>query len=68
MARIKINDLPRDMKVKKTEMEKVLGGAVVSKYIGETEKNLLETDQYGIRSSLCVSRPAVGGEGQEEHV
>ena len=67
MERIKIKNLPRSMEIEKTEMEKILGGAVVSKYIGETEKNLLETDEFDIQSSLRLSRPTVGGEGSEEH-
>jgi hypothetical protein len=42
MGRIKIQDLPKDMKISKDEMIHILGGLVVSKYIGETEKNLLD--------------------------
>ena len=42
MARIKINDLPKDMKIRKDEMKQIFGGLVASKYIGETEKNLLD--------------------------
>lgn len=30
MARIKITDLPKDMKISKEEMKKVLGGALIT--------------------------------------
>lgn len=55
MTRIKIWDLPKDMKIGKDEMKQIFGGLVVSKYIGETEKNLsdsLDTRQYTAISNV----------------
>ena len=55
MTRIKIRDLPKDMKIGKDEMKQIFGGLVVSKYIGETEKNLsdsLDTRQYTAISNV----------------
>ena len=42
MARIKINDLPKEMKIKKDELRHIMGG----KYIGETEKNVSDLQMF----------------------
>ena len=64
MPRIKINDLPKEMKIEKDELRHIMGG----KYIGETEKNVsdfqielqnamqMESRQYQVISNVMKAR------------
>ena len=47
MARIKIKDLPKDMKISKKEMKKVVGGALIT---GTADVKISEF--YGMPSSI----------------
>ena len=58
MARIKINDLPKDMKISKEDMRKITGGALSTGIQSGLRVSLTQT------SDLAAGSRAISGIGQ----
>lgn len=61
MARIKIIDLPKEKKITKEEMRKVLGGTLVEPTTFPTNRTFLKTGSFSYTSKYFVNPDNGGG-------